>query len=169
VSDEHLFLDTVWGKMGKKTEKSQISVKAWESEGLVLEKYIYTSGSVEPLPKHTHNEYQFGLSFDCQGEYYYRRTLHQIPTGSLSIIHSGEVHSPSQRRYLPSPATFWMMHVDPNLLQTAASEMAEREIGLPFFPVSFQGDRFLVKLFLDLHISIEKQASQLQRDWLFRT
>lgn len=34
-----------------------ISVQAWESDGILLEQYAYTSGSVEPLPKHSHEDY----------------------------------------------------------------------------------------------------------------
>jgi AraC-like DNA-binding protein len=143
---------------------SKINVRAWESEGLLLERYTYTSGTVEPLPKHSHSEYQFGLSFDCQGEYYYRGTQHQIPRGNLSIIQSGEVHLPSQRTYLPNPAVFWMMHADPSWLQTIASEMAEKPTGLPFFPALFLGDRKLARLFLHFHNIVEIKAFRLERD-----
>ncbi|MEW6492616.1 MAG: AraC family transcriptional regulator [Cyanobacteriota bacterium] len=143
---------------------AKVSVKAWESEGILLERYFYTSGAVEPLPKHSHNEYQFGLSFDCQGEYYYRGARHQTPIGSLSIIHSGEVHAPSQRTYLPNPATFWMMHADPGWLQTAASEITTKTATLPFFPTPFLCDRKLAQLFLQFHIAVENESSNLEQD-----
>lgn len=87
-----------------KTKAAEIVVDAQTRDDILLERYTYTSGAVEPLPKHAHEEYQFGLSFDCQGEYHYRGAAHVIPTGSLSIIHSGEVHSPSDHTYLPAPA-----------------------------------------------------------------
>ena len=89
--------------------RSQITVKVSQLPGILLEKYIYTAGTVEPLPKHSHQEYQLGMSFNCQGEqypalngrglrslrkYYYRGAYHPIPIGSLSIIHSGEMPSP---------------------------------------------------------------------------
>jgi AraC-like DNA-binding protein len=142
----------------------KITIKAWESEGLLLERYTYTSGSVEPLPKHSHHEYQFGLSFDCLGEYYYRGALHQIPMGNLSIIHSGEVHSPSERTYLPAPAKFWMMHINPDFLKTAVLEITEKQRDLPFFDTAFLADKKLSDLFIDLHFAVEKQSSKLEQD-----
>lgn len=89
---------------------ASIELRLWELNGVVIERYRYSSGFVEPLSKHSHEEYQFGLSFDCQGEYYYRGQLHYIPTGSISVLQSGEVHAPSERLYLASPATFMMMY-----------------------------------------------------------
>jgi hypothetical protein len=47
-----------------KNSAAEISVHAWASDGILLERYAYTSGFVEPLPKHSHEEYQFGLSFN---------------------------------------------------------------------------------------------------------
>ena len=89
-----------------KPKAANMSVQVWQADGILLEQYAYTSGAVEPLPKHAHSEYQFGLSFDCQGKYYYRSAYHPIPMGSLSIIHSGEVHAPSDRTFQPEPAHF---------------------------------------------------------------
>jgi AraC-like DNA-binding protein len=145
-------------------QKCKISISAWESEGLLVERYTYTSGTVEPLPKHSHNEYQFGLSCDCLGEYYYRGAHYQIPMGNLSIIHSGEVHAPSQRTFLPNMATFWMMHAQPSWLQTTASEMAEKPTHQPFFPESIVGDREIVHLFLHFHRAVSQKVSRLERD-----
>ena len=146
---------------------AKISVKAWQTPDILVEHYRYTAGTVEPLPKHSHAQYQFGLSFDCQGEYYYRGSYHSIPVGSLSIIHSGEVHAPSERTYLPMPVTFFMMHVEPSLLQTTASEMAQKLVSLPFFSQPFVGDRQTIDLFQNLTVALTTQATQLQQDTVF--
>ena len=143
---------------------AKIAVQAWQSPGILLEHYRYTAGTVELLPKHSHAQYQFGLSFDCQGEYYYRGSYHSIPIGSLSMIHSGEVHAPSERTYLPTPVTFLMMHVEPQLLQTAASEMAQKLVNLPFFPQPFISDRQTIDLFENLSVALTTNATQLQQD-----
>jgi AraC-like DNA-binding protein len=145
-------------------KKCEIDISAWESKGLLVERYIYSWGTVEPLPKHSHSEYQFGLSCDCQGEYYYRGAHYQIPLGNLSIIHSGEVHAPSQRTFLPDTATFWMMHAQPSWLQTTASELAEKPTYQPFFSESIVGDRELVSLFLQFHRTVAQKAFRLERD-----
>lgn len=147
-----------------KSKAAEISVEAWESDGILYEQYVYTLGSVEPLPKHSHEEYQFGLSFDCQGEYHYRGAYHSIPIGSLSVIHSGEVHSPSDRSYLPAPATFWMMHIHPKWLKTVASEIAEKSTALPVFPTVFLTDSQLNRLFLNVQATAKKQIFKLEQD-----
>jgi AraC-like DNA-binding protein len=150
-----------------KNKAAGISVSAWESDSIFLEQYVYTFGSVEPLPKHSHEEYQLGLSFDCQGEYHYRGAYHSIPIGSLSVINSGEVHSPSDRTYLPAPATFWMMHIHPKSLQAVISEISEKPSALPVFPSVFLSDPQLNRLFLNLHPTAKKQIFQLEQDTAF--
>ena len=41
---------------------AKIAVKVWQLPGIILEEYAYTAGSVDPLPKHSHPEYQLGIS-----------------------------------------------------------------------------------------------------------
>jgi AraC-like DNA-binding protein len=148
------------------TARSQITIKAFSLPGILWEKYLYTAGSVEPLPKHSHQEYQLGLSWNCQGEYFYRGAYHPIPIGSLSIIHSGEVHAPSERTYLPQPATFWMMHVDSSVLEETALEIAEKPTSLPFFSEPVLHESTLLALFQNLCVAIETNATKLETDSL---
>ncbi len=147
-----------------KNKAAEISLSAWESDGILIERYVYTLGSVEPLPKHSHEDYQLGLSFDCQGEYYYRGAYDSIPIGSLSVINSGEVHSPSERTYLSAPATFWMIHIHPKWLQAVTSEISEKPSALPVFPRVFLTDPQLNRLFLNLHAAAKKQIFKLEQD-----
>jgi AraC-like DNA-binding protein len=148
------------------TSQAQLTVKARKLEGILSEKYIYTPGSLEPLPKHSHQEYQLGISFNCQGEYFYRGAYYPIPAGNLSIIHSGEVHSPSERTYLPKPATFWMMHVEPSVLEETALEIAQKPTNLPFFTKPVLRDRHLINLFQHLCIALETNTTRLVKDCL---
>ena len=143
--------------------RSQVTVKAFQLQDILLEKYFYTAGTVEPLPKHSHEEYQLGMSFNCQGEYFYRGAYHPIPVGNLSIIHSGEVHSPSERTYLPQQASFWMMHVDPIILEETALEIAGN-VKIPFFTEPVLSDSHLVKLFQHLCLTIQTNVSKLKQD-----
>lgn len=145
-----------------KNKAAEISVQVWKSEGVCLEQYAYTAGAVEPLSKHCHEEYQLGLSFDCQGEYRYRGAVHHIPVGNLSIIHSGEVHSPSDRTSLPEPAHFCMMHISPTKLNTLTTEMAEKPASSPVFPIAISTDSVLNRLFLTLQAA--SRQSQLEQD-----
>lgn len=143
---------------------AKVIVRAWESEGILLERYAYSSGYVEPIPKHAHAEYQFALCCNHSGEYHYRGTWHQVPEGSLNIIHSGEVHAPSARTYLDAPACYWMMHADPVLLQAATSEITERPLGLPYFEGLFVWDAEVTQMYRRLHSVVEQAVSKLEQD-----
>ena len=144
---------------------ARVTVTTSQLSGILIEKYIYSAGTVEPLPKHSHGEYQLGMSWNCQGEYFYRGAYHTVPIGNLSIIHSGEVHSPSERTYLPKPATFLMMHVDPSLLEETAREIAN-DLKVPFFTEPILRDRSLGKMFYHLCIATETNFSKLTTDSL---
>lgn len=148
---------------------AEISVRTRVSDGLLLEHYSYTSGKVEPILKHSHEDYQFALSFDHQGEYTYRGELHQIPPARLSVVHSGEVHAPSDRTYLSEPAHFSMAHIHPKWLNAVAFEMLEQPSSDPFFPTVLPQDSCLNQLFLDFS-AIDKRASLLEQEtalWRF--
>ena len=154
-----------------KPKAADVAVQVWQSNGVLLERYAYTTGTEEPLPKHNHAEYQFGLSFDCAGEYFYRGTTHVIPCGSLSIIHSGEVHAPSDRTFLPNPAHFGMAHIKPEWLQAAAAELTKSKASEPFFPVPFITNPELNHLYLTL-LATTQNASKLEQEtalWNFLT
>ncbi len=145
------------------TSAAKVAVRAWESEGILLERYAYSSGQVEPIPKHAHAAYQFGLCCDHPGEYHYRGAWHQLPKGSLSIIHSGEVHAPSERTDLVAPASYWMMHADPVLLQATTSEIAEKPMGLPYFDLVVL-DAEVAQVYRRFHRTVEQAASQLEQN-----
>ena len=147
-----------------KTSQAKITVKTSQLPGILIEKYLYSAGAVEPLPKHSHQEYQLGMSFDCQGEYYYRGAYHPVPIGKLSIIHSGEVHSPSERTYLPKSASFLMMHIDPSLLKETALEITDTSV--PFFTEPILRDRALAKLFQNVCLATETSLTKLTKDSL---
>ena len=147
-----------------KRRLSKVSVRAYEADGLLLEQYAYTPGAIEPLPKHSHEEYQFALSFDHEGEYAYRGQLHHIPAGRLSIVHSGEAHAPSDRTYLSEPAHFVMMHIHPKWLKAVFSEILGKASSDPFFSTVLPSDSLLNRLYLSLALAAEQESSQLEQD-----
>jgi AraC-like DNA-binding protein len=143
---------------------AEVSVKAKQLGALLLECYTYAPGSVEPIPKHLHADYQFALSPDWQGEYNYRGAWHQIPKGSLSIIHPGEVHAPSEKTFVPTPAHYWMMSAPPETLQAVALEIQGKPVGLPFFSGPFISDTEIAQIYSHLHFLVEQSAPQLEQD-----
>ena len=48
-------------------QKIQHSIKGWSVGGVLLESYHYAPGPAIALPRHAHEEYQFGLSLDEPG------------------------------------------------------------------------------------------------------
>ena len=142
---------------------SNISVIAYESDGLLVEQYAYTAGAVEPITKHNHEEYQFALSYDHEGEYTYRGEVHSIPAGHLSVVHSGEVHAPSDRTFLHKPAHFAMAHIHPKWFEAVAAEVLAVSAYQPFFAPILRKDAFLNQLFLQLS-SVADKSSQLEQD-----
>lgn len=131
---------------------------------MLLESYRYAPGPAGELPKHSHEEYQLGLSLNFPGEYRYRGDSHAVPVGSLSVIHPGEIHSardPQDRRAF---AEYRMMYANPKLLQEAAAEVAGRETSLPFFPNTAVLDKDLARRFLTLYAALEGPASRLEKD-----
>ena len=143
-----------------KITQAQIEVETFQLPGILIEKYVYSAGKVEPLPKHSHREYQLGMSLNCQGEYYYRGAYHSVPIGKLSIIHSEEIHSPSERTYLPKPASFFMMHLSPNLLEETVLEIEDID-RVPFFTEPILQDRFIVKSFQNLCLATTTTSTEL--------
>ena len=146
-----------------KLPAADVSIAAYEANGLLLERYAYTAGAVIPIPKHSHEEYQFALSYDHPGEYIYRGERHQIPVGRLSVVHAGEVHAPSDRPFLDEPAHFAMANIHPKWFEAVTSEVLQGGSAQPFFSTVLPQDAFLNRLFLQLS-AVADQGSQLERD-----
>lgn len=141
-------------------------IQGWSFQDILLEFYRYAPCPPEWLPKHCHEEYQFCLSLDCPGEYYYRGTHYWVPTESLSVIHPGEMHSGRDIDDRQTPATFRMMYISPAVVQMAATEVAGRETNLPFFADPIILEPSLARLFLDFHTASQGRASRLEQDSL---
>lgn len=146
--------------------KRQDYIKAWQCEDVLLEVYYRAPGAFAPLPKHAHADYQFGFSPDNVGACHYRGTRHPIAIGSLSIIHSGEVHSPRAVRYFHAPATYYMMFVNPTRMQSIAAEIGDRST-VPVFEIPCIRDVGLTHQFLGLHLASATSKLEQQSRLLF--
>jgi len=149
-----------------KPEVGQHSIKAWSFSDILLELYRYAPGTAESLPKHFHEEYQFCLSLDFPGEYWYRGVNHSVPIGSLSVIHPDEIHSARDVDDRQTYVTFRMMYVSSTVMQKAAMEVGGSTTSLPFFSTPIILDQNLVYLFLKLHIALQAAVSKLEQESL---
>ena len=141
------------------------SVAAWLHGGVLFESYRYTPGPVEAPPKHSHEEYQFGLSLNTPGQYRYRGGRHPVPVGSFSAIQSGEVHR-SRDADFSRIATYRMLYVEPDVIRRVAAEVSGQESGESLFPTVAIRDKGLVRTFLELSRTLEQPAFRLERDSL---
>lgn len=153
--------------MNNKLAKAK--VKAWQNDDKSLhEVYSYTSaGFVEPRPAHVHPEYQFMLSLNQNGEYLYRGACHQIPVGSLSILHTGEPHTTNGLRFFDAPASFYMFYIEPNEIRAIFNKLTSRKSAeLPYFPqVKIKNVR-LAQSYLKLFSLQEEISSNLTKESL---
>lgn len=117
----------------KNSGEGHRSVSAWILGDVRLERYRHAPGPTDPIPKHTHEEYQFGLSLDAPGEYHYRGARHAVPTGALRVIQPGEAHA-SRDFGGHRAAETHLLYVPPRLLREVAAEVAGSDAGEPFFP-----------------------------------
>lgn len=138
-------------------------IKGWSFQNLLLEYYCYAPCPAEWLPIESHSDYQFCLSLDCPGQYRYQGTHHWIPTGSLSIIHPGEMHSGRDIDDRQTNATFRMLYLDPHRIQQVDEDMSDRTSDLPFFPLIIL-DADLAQRFLAFHSASTGRASRLEQD-----
>lgn len=143
----------------------QSTIKTWQNrtQDLLLEKYFLAPGLAQPLPKHSHADYQIGLSFDTDGGYFYRGSSYPVAAGSFSIIHSGEVHTTTRKASIMEvPRTYRMLYVNPNLFRAAAQELTSCQASLPFFKTPVISDRKISSLFIQLCNAVEINGSRLE-------
>jgi AraC-like DNA-binding protein len=147
----------------------QHTIKGWLFEDILLEFYQYAPCPPEWLPEHCHDEYQFCLSLDCPGEYYYRSTYYWVPTSSLSVIHPGEMHTGRDIEDRQTAATFRMLYISPDVVKSAASEIAGRETNIPFFSEPIILNAELAQHYLEFHHASQGLTSRLEQDSLLQS
>ncbi len=128
-------------------DNAEVKISAGKRNGLLLEKYEYSSGAVVPLPHHAHPEYQFTISQNAVGEYFCRGGKFQFAPLTLAAIHSGEGHAPG-RFWFDKPKSYCVMYVAPEEMLSAAKEIGWRKSELPYFKNLFITDQNLTAKFL---------------------
>ncbi|MBD2057617.1 helix-turn-helix transcriptional regulator [Oculatella sp. FACHB-28] len=147
----------------------QHTIKGWLFEDILLEFYRYAPCPPEWLPEHCHDEYQFCLSLDCPGEYYYRGTHYWVPTNSLSVIHPGEMHTGRDIEDRQTAATFRMLYISSNAATSIASDVVEKEINTPFFAEPIILNVELAQHYLEFHKATQGLTSRLEQDSLLQS
>ncbi len=145
-----------------KPKSAKIKITARETKRFLFEKYEYSSGTVEPLPAHTHLEYQFGICLDTNGRYDYRGSRFIVPRMTVSVLHFGEKHTPDDTRFVRA-GRYQMLYAPPEEMLAVAREIGWRKNELPFFAECLIDDRILTAKYLRL-FRFEKEETSLFED-----
>jgi AraC-like DNA-binding protein len=155
------------------TRAQRDTVACWRGEAIVLERYDCATRARRASERHSHEEYQLGLSSTEHASYRYRGARHQVAPGTLSVIHTGEAHETYEHQAIAEPVVYDISYVAPSLLQRIASELAGRHVPPPYFPSVVIADERGVALFkrvfaalrhgmkLDVDATLEAACSDL--------
>ena len=113
-------------------------------------------------PRHWHDEFHLCLIQAGGGELIYRGATHRTPTGSLFIVHPGEVHA--NQTYDAEGCSYRNLYLNPGMLQDAAKEVGIRDI--PFFREAVFFDTRLIRSYVTLHCTLERLAPRLEQESL---
>jgi AraC-like DNA-binding protein len=145
------------------TEKRDL-IEVWRPHDLTRLELRRGFGAARPVPRHWHEEYQFCLIQSGSGDLYYRGSRLLTPPAGLFMVHPGEVHA--NRAHDSFGCSYRTLFVDAQLMRDAASEIYGKAPGLPFFPTAVVFDEEVVRQYLDLHVTLERPSSSLERQAL---
>lgn len=143
--------------------KEKEDIKVWRRDGLAGIEFRRGVAVSEPYPRHWHDEYQLCLVSDGGGELFYRGSRHGTPTGSLFIVHPGEVHS----NQTATGCSFRSIYIEPDLVREMLGEFCTGN-DLPFFWQAVMFDIDVIADYLSLHYASENGSSSLEREVLAR-
>lgn len=144
-----------------KSDDGRGLIQVWRPHDLAQLELRRGFSVARPVPRHWHEEYQLCLVQSGSGELRYRGDDLLTPPASLFIVYPGEVHS--NRAYGSSGCSYRDLFVGPELMRSAAAEVAGKERGLPFFKTAVICDDDVIGKYLDLHRAFESPSSSLER------
>lgn len=148
--------------MIKDTQQSTALSTAQDLDGLQLLRATYTKQS---FPRHFHDTYVIRVQERGVEEFHYRGASHRSPTGSLVVIHPGEVRT--GRGISDEPWTYRAMYPSPDLVREIASQFGDRDRSLPYFPSPVVFDRQLARALFRLYRILEVSREPLERQTAF--
>ena len=147
-----------------KSQLHQEKAKFWCDRSLGNLELLRATYIEHTFARHTHEGYAIGVIEAGIEGFRYQGEKHAAPPGSIIIVHPGEVHT--GYAVTKSGWTYRMFYPEAYLLQTAASEIADRFQPLPYFPAIIQ-DKQLAARLRCLHLCLEGSACKLEKESLF--
>ncbi len=137
-------------------------IKTWQTTDLSKIELQRGFSVNRPVPRHWHEEYQFCLVENGNGDLTYRGKDFPTPPASLFIVHPGEVHS--NRAFDQLGCSFRTIFLAPELMENIVTEMQNKSKGLPFFSSTIVFDENTIRQYVSLHKSLEDVSSKLERE-----
>lgn len=139
------------------------SAKAWQFQDILLETYCFTPNL--SVPRHSHDEYQIGLTLTAPGEYQYRGEGHLIPIRGFSVLHPGEMHTGRSLGTGDAAIVTRKIYVPPARMLAIVAEVAGSST-MPFIGTPILVDQHLLGRFLQLHECLGGVTTQLEQESL---
>ena len=145
-------------------ELTQEKAKFWCDRELGNLELIRATYITHTFSRHTHEGYAIGVVEAGIEGFRYQGANHLAPSGSIVVVHPGEVHTGYAAT--ESGWRYRMFYPETNILQTAASEIADCFQPIPYFPTPVIEDRQIAAQLRYLHLSLENSASKLAKESL---
>jgi len=143
----------------------QEKTKLWRAGDIGDVELLHAKYVRYAFARHTHEGAAIGVIEDGAESFWYHGANHVATRGNIVVFNPGEVHTgqgADERGW-----TFRIFYMDARLLQRAASETAGRAEDIPFFRQPIIRDSHTAKLLHSLHVTLESDASRLERQSCF--
>lgn len=144
----------------------QPDIKIWRPPEISGVELISATGVTQSLPKHVHSD--FAMVVVQKGAYKILNGAknHTMTAGGFYLAQPGETISCGASE--EAGRTFRGLDVSPALFQNTAAEISRKDLEMPVFFRQIPPDKRLSMLFLEVHKSLEKPASQLENSSLLQ-
>jgi AraC-like DNA-binding protein len=138
--------------------------KIWRLPELGNLELLHATFVNHAFPRHTHDGFAVGVIEQGALGFYYRGENVVASQGAINLANPDEAHT----GYAAAETgwTYRMFYLDPDLLQNAAAEIANRPITrLPFFQTGVLDDDELARTIHQFHCSLEREKlSRLEKE-----
>ena len=143
----------------------QEKTKLWRAGDIGDVELLHAKYVRYAFARHTHEGAAIGVIEDGAESFWYHGANHVATRGNIVVFNPGEVHTgqgADERGWIVR-----IFYMDARLLQRAASETAGQAEDIPFFRQPIIRDSHTAKLLHSLHVTLESDASRLERQSCF--
>lgn len=143
--------------------KSAGTLRIWRPTDLESLELRVGKSFRHPYPRHWHEEFLVSAIIGGAGYFHYRGSAHLTASGSLFLVAPGEVHA---NYACDNGCSFRSIYIPASLVMDAASETTVHAGSLSHFFSGVIPDTKLIRVFVQLHRSLEGCGTRLHRESL---